>query len=81
MSFIYLTKPCVCVCVYPRTYGGFANEKSKREELQKLMESLRREGVPFVDKPFYAVGYDSPFKLFNRRNEVWVLRSLPEQQQ
>lgn len=67
--------------VYVRTYGGFANEKSKREELQKLMESLRRDGVPFVDKPFYAVGYDSPFKLFNRRNEVWVLRSLPEQQQ
>lgn len=72
MSFTCLTIP------FPRTYGGFANEKSKRDELQKLMESLRRDGAPFVEKPFYSVGYDSPFKLFNRRNEVWVLRSLPE---
>lgn len=53
-----------------RTYGGFSNENSKREELLKLMESLQRDGVQYIDKPYYAVGYDSPFKLTNRRNEV-----------
>lgn len=57
-----------------RTYGGFSNENMKREELGKLLESLQRDGVPFVDKPYYLAGYDSPFKLTNRRNEVWVLK-------
>ncbi|XP_045917230.1 heme-binding protein 2 isoform X1 [Micropterus dolomieu] len=63
---------------YVRTYGGFSNENSKREELLKLMESLQRDGVQYIDKPYYAVGYDSPFKLTNRRNEVWVLKKEPE---
>lgn len=63
-----------------RTYGGFANENSKQEELLKLIESLKRDNVQFVDKPFYSVTYDPPFKLINRRNEVWVLKSLPQQE-
>lgn len=46
----------------------------KRQELQKLIESLQRDNMPFVDKPFYVAGYDSPFKLTNRRNEVWILK-------
>ncbi|XP_068610015.1 heme-binding protein 2 isoform X2 [Brachionichthys hirsutus] len=59
---------------YVRTYSGFSNEKMKREELLKLLESLQRDGAPHVEQPFYAAGYDSPFKLTNRRNEVWVLK-------
>uniref|UniRef100_A0A8D3BK09 Heme binding protein 2 n=1 Tax=Scophthalmus maximus TaxID=52904 RepID=A0A8D3BK09_SCOMX len=59
---------------YVRTYSGFSNDDMKRAELLKLLESLQRDGVPFVDKPFYTAGYDSPFKLTNRRNEVWVLK-------
>ncbi|XP_013867004.1 heme-binding protein 2 [Austrofundulus limnaeus] len=59
---------------YVRTYGGFANDNTRRDELLKLTESLKRDGVEFVDTPFYTAGYDSPFKLTNRRNEVWVLR-------
>ncbi|XP_053193144.1 heme-binding protein 2 [Scomber japonicus] len=65
--------------VYVRTYGGFAKEKAKREELKKLIESLQRDGVPFVDQPFYTAGYDSPFKLTNRTNEVWILKKEEEQ--
>ncbi|CAB1435489.1 unnamed protein product [Pleuronectes platessa] len=64
---------------YVRRYGGFSNENLKREELLKLLESLQRDGVPFVDKPYYTVGYDSPFKLTNRRNEVWVLKKVEQQ--
>ncbi|XP_076027792.1 heme-binding protein 2 [Genypterus blacodes] len=59
---------------YVRTYGGFSNEKMKREELQKLMVSLQRDGAPYRDDPYYAAGYDSPFKLTNRKNEVWLLK-------
>ncbi|XP_071388382.1 heme-binding protein 2 [Centroberyx affinis] len=60
--------------VYVRTYGGFANEQMKREECLKLLESLQRDGVPYTDSPFYTAGYDSPMKLTNRRNEVWILK-------
>ncbi|CAL1586465.1 unnamed protein product [Knipowitschia caucasica] len=63
---------------YVRTYGGFSNEQMKRDELLKLVESLKRDGVEFVDQPFYMAGYDSPFKLTNRRNEVWILQKQPE---
>ncbi|KAM4632823.1 heme-binding protein 2 isoform 1-T2 [Polymixia lowei] len=59
---------------YVRTYSGFSNEQMKREELLKLVESLQRDGVPFKDTPYYTAGYDSPFKLTNRRNEVWILK-------
>ncbi|XP_028295576.1 heme-binding protein 2 isoform X2 [Gouania willdenowi] len=59
---------------YVRTFGGFANEAMRREELLKLVESLKRDGVEHVDQPFYIAGYDSPFKLTNRRNEVWILQ-------
>ncbi|KAJ0026857.1 hypothetical protein NQD34_017857 [Periophthalmus magnuspinnatus] len=63
---------------YVRTHGGFSNEQMKRDELLKLVESLKRDGVEFVDQPFYVAGYDSPFKLTNRRNEVWILQKKPE---
>uniref|UniRef100_A0A4W6D927 Heme binding protein 2 n=1 Tax=Lates calcarifer TaxID=8187 RepID=A0A4W6D927_LATCA len=65
--------------VYVRTYGGFSNATVKREELLKLVESLKRDGVPYVEKPYYVAGYDSPFKLTNRRNEVWILQKEEEQ--
>ncbi|XP_056440376.1 heme-binding protein 2 [Gadus chalcogrammus] len=59
---------------YVRTYGGFSNEQVKRENLLKLVESLTRDGVSFQEQPYYTAGYDSPFKLTNRRNEVWILK-------
>ncbi|XP_028996850.1 heme-binding protein 2 [Betta splendens] len=64
---------------YVRTYGGFSSDTMRQEELLKLLESLQRDGVQFVDKPFYTAGYDSPFKLTNRRNEVWILQKNPEE--
>lgn len=63
---------------YVRTFGGFAKEALKCDELKKLIESLERDGAEHVGKPFYTAGYDSPFKLTNRRNEVWVLQKEKE---
>ncbi|KAK1796010.1 hypothetical protein P4O66_009111 [Electrophorus voltai] len=60
--------------VFVRTFGGFANTEKTREELLKLSESLRRDGMAFKEAPYYRVGYDSPFKLVNRRNEVWLFK-------
>ncbi|XP_076874098.1 heme-binding protein 2 [Brachyhypopomus gauderio] len=60
--------------VFVRTFGGFANAENTREELLKLSESLKRDGMSFKEVPYYRVGYDSPFKLINRKNEVWLFK-------
>ncbi|XP_058234490.1 heme-binding protein 2 [Hemibagrus wyckioides] len=60
--------------VFVRTFGGFANSQNTSEELLKLIESLKRDGMRFKEAPYYRVGYDSPFKLVNRRNEVWLIQ-------
>ncbi|XP_065112894.1 heme-binding protein 2 [Paramisgurnus dabryanus] len=59
---------------FVRTYGGFANSVNSHEELQKLIESLNKDGMKFKEAPYYRAGYDSPFKLTNRKNEVWLIK-------
>ncbi|KAM9435589.1 heme-binding protein 2 [Clarias gariepinus] len=58
--------------VFVRTFGGFANAQNSHDEMLKLMESLKRDGKSFKEVPYYRVGYDSPFKLVNRKNEIWL---------
>ncbi|KAA0708541.1 Heme-binding protein 2 [Triplophysa tibetana] len=60
--------------VFVRTYGGFANSQNSREELLKLIESLNKDGMKFKEAPYYRAGYNSPFKLTNRTNEVWLIK-------
>ncbi|XP_061667508.1 heme-binding protein 2 isoform X2 [Syngnathoides biaculeatus] len=47
---------------YVRSYGGFSNETLARAELLQLLRSLQRDGVDFVERPYYVAGYDSPFR-------------------
>ncbi|KAM9316004.1 heme-binding protein 2 [Gastrophryne carolinensis] len=59
--------------VYVRSFGGFTSGEKNREEILQLSESLRRDGKLFDESVYYTAGYDSPFKLFNRHNEVWLI--------
>lgn len=60
--------------VLVRKFGGYAKDASTTTERQLLAESLRgtqgEEGTS-TDGTFYQVVYDPPFKMFNRRNEIW----------
>ena len=50
------------------------SQKDWREEKQKLMRSLGSR-MKEVDMEYYAtVGYDSPWKQEDRRNEVWLVK-------
>ncbi|XP_061097549.1 heme-binding protein 2 isoform X1 [Conger conger] len=60
--------------VFVSTFGGFSNQQKSRDQLLQLMKSLQRDGLEFQEKLYYTAGYDSPFKLTNRRNEVWLLK-------
>ena len=58
--------------VFASHFGGFANDTQFREETQKLLQKVGRS---FVNTDFYfTAGYDSPYKMVNRRNEVWLLK-------
>ncbi|XP_053317017.1 heme-binding protein 2 [Spea bombifrons] len=59
--------------VYVRSFGGFTNAAKNQEQLLQLSESLKRDGKSFEETTYYTAGYDSPFKLFNRHNEVWLI--------
>lgn len=53
------------------TFGGWANDERIEEYKQKLISALNKEGIPYTNK-FYLLGYNPPFELVNRRNEVIV---------
>ncbi|XP_072032825.1 heme-binding protein 1-like [Amphiura filiformis] len=59
--------------VYVRQFTGFAGEPEIVEELKKLRDALGSDH-PYVEEFYYFCGYDSPMKLINRRNEVWLLK-------
>jgi len=56
---------------YVRQYGGFSmSHQDFEREYDELKRDLR--GKIFDDEVFYVVGYNSPFTVNNRRNEIWI---------
>lgn len=58
--------------IYAQGFGGFAKEAQFVEKAQELGEKIKDKGID--QNVYFAAGYDSPFKLFNRLNEVWFLK-------
>lgn len=59
------------------TFGGWANDEKIEKYKQQLIEYLNTEGIPYTNR-FYFFGYNSPYEVFNRKNEVVVeLESEP----
>eukprot|EP01026_Neomeris_dumetosa_P000684 TRINITY_DN1016_c0_g1_i3.p2 TRINITY_DN1016_c0_g1~~TRINITY_DN1016_c0_g1_i3.p2 ORF type:complete len:243 (-),score=26.04 TRINITY_DN1016_c0_g1_i3:185-814(-) len=63
---------------YVASFGGYAPEKTVLEHVKSLGDSLEAAGIKdFARDYFYMAGYDPPFRVFDRHNEVW-LEQLPE---
>ncbi|XP_074818281.1 heme-binding protein 2-like isoform X1 [Natator depressus] len=60
--------------IFVRSFGGFASPEKYAEEAQALAIILKNAGRSFHEDFYYTAGYDSPFKLFNRHNEVWYFK-------
>ncbi|RXN30641.1 heme-binding 2-like protein [Labeo rohita] len=58
--------------VYVRSFGGIASDKDALENVKQLRNDLRTAGKEFVKNKFDAAGYDAPWELLYRHNEVWV---------
>ncbi len=52
-------------------FGGWATNDKIEQNKQKLIKLLEKEGIEFTDR-FSFFGYNPPFDLFFRRNEVVV---------
>ncbi|KAM8947402.1 heme-binding protein 2-like [Pelodytes ibericus] len=59
--------------VYVKSFGGYAFDYEYAKKAKALSEELVALGIPFEDSFYERVGYNSPFTLFNRHNEVWYL--------
>lgn len=50
-------------------FGGFVSNKDIDEKAAQLRQLLQKENIAFEDEVIY-MGYNPPFQLINRRNEV-----------
>merc|ERR1711976_68957 len=67
--FTQTLPPFTC---YARQFGGFTDNETWLSNAKELGESVPKEPEFHTDF-YFTAGYDSPFKLFNRRNEVWFI--------
>ncbi|WAR25182.1 HEBP2-like protein, partial [Mya arenaria] len=59
---------------YVRQFSGYAMTYDVwRDQAVALAKALKVDGVEFRTDMYWTAGYDSPFELFNRHNEVWFL--------
>jgi hypothetical protein len=52
-------------------FGGWANDNKIEKYKQELITALNAEGIKYTNK-FYFFGYNAPYEVFNRKNEVIV---------
>ena len=53
------------------SFGGWADSGKIGKYKSKLMAALDAEGIPYTNR-FYFLGYNPPFDILNRKNEIIV---------
>lgn len=53
------------------SFGGYANDKIIQKKTEELRDLLRSRGIHFKDD-FRFLGYNPPYRIINRHNEVVV---------
>ena len=52
-------------------YGGYSSSSKVESYTEKLYNTLNDKNIEYIGKPSY-VSYNSPYKFFNRRNEIII---------
>lgn len=65
---VEVTKPRYVAAI---RYGGYTNAIKETDHKKQLIETLAANGIEPLGEVEY-LGYDSPYKFYNRRNEVMV---------
>lgn len=58
--------------VYVASFPGFARDDEITMRAATLHMLLEKDGIEVEEGHYYFAGYDAPFRLFNRHNEVWL---------
>jgi hypothetical protein len=53
------------------TFGGWADDDKIEKNKELLKAALDEQGIAYTNK-FYFLGYNPPYEVFNRKNEVIV---------
>jgi len=53
------------------SFGGWANDDKIAKHKAQLTQLLDRNGIVYTDK-YYFYGYNAPYEVFNRKNEVVI---------
>ena len=64
-----------------RKFGGYASDEKCLKEKEKFMSILEADGIKVKNDAFFCAFYNTPFKLFNRRNEIWLIKEIGEIEQ
>lgn len=59
---------------YVTSFGGFVLEPLLVSKANAFFEKLKADDLDVEVGPFFSAGYDPPFRLTNRHNEIWVKR-------
>ena len=59
--------------VYVTSFGGYADADKLQSAAADLAGNLAMHDISFDQEHFYFAGYDSPFRVLDRHNEVWFL--------
>lgn len=53
------------------SFGGWADDEKIEKHKKQLMKYLETEGIQYTNR-FFFFGYNSPYELLNRKNEIVV---------
>ena len=53
------------------SFGGWTNDEKIEKYKQQLILALDAEGITYTNR-FYFLGYNAPYEVFNRKNEIIV---------
>lgn len=71
-SSVFLrTQPPLKVAV--RSFPGFCHDGDVVSNVAALGADLMKANYSFENSTYVTAGYDSPFRIFNRHNEVWLV--------
>jgi effector-binding domain-containing protein len=66
---VYNSKPGYYAAIQ---FGGYSNSEKINKHYKLLVEEIKKNKLSIIDKRPIALSYNSPYKVFNRRNEVLV---------
>ena len=66
---VYNSKPGYYAAI---TYGGYSNEDKVLKHHKALLSKVKENKLEIIDDNPIVLSYNSPYKVFNRRNEVLI---------